>query len=35
VLFTARPVTFGAKDSFTHTGLTIGTTYYYAIWVQY
>jgi fibronectin type 3 domain-containing protein len=35
VLFTGRAVTFGAKDSFTHTGLTIGTTYYYAIWVQY
>jgi fibronectin type 3 domain-containing protein len=35
VLFTGRPVTFGAKDSFTHSGLTIGTTYYYAIWVQY
>ncbi|MEA2569044.1 MAG: hypothetical protein QOI24_1045 [Acidobacteriota bacterium] len=35
VLFTARPVSFGAKDSFTHSGLTNGTTYYYAIWVQY
>jgi fibronectin type 3 domain-containing protein len=35
VLFTGRPVTFGAKDTFTHSGLTIGTTYYYAIWVIY
>src|SRR5207253_6940142 len=35
VLFTGRPVTFGAKDTFTHTGLTNGTTYYYAIWVIY
>jgi fibronectin type 3 domain-containing protein len=35
VLVTGRPITFGAKDSFTHTGLTNGTTYYYAIWVIY
>ena len=35
VLFTGRAVTFGAKDSFTHSGLTNGTTYYYAIWVLY
>lgn len=35
VLFTGRPVTFGAKDTFTHSGLTNGTTYYYAIWVIY
>jgi hypothetical protein len=35
VLFTGRPVTFGAKDSYTHSGLTNGTTYYYAIWVLY
>jgi len=35
VLFTGRPITFGAKDSYTHTGLTNGTTYYYAIWVLY
>jgi fibronectin type 3 domain-containing protein len=35
VLFTGRPVTFGAKDSYTHTGLTNGTTYYYAIWILY
>jgi hypothetical protein len=35
VLFTGRPVAFGAKDSFTHSGLTNGTTYYYAIWVLY
>jgi len=35
VLFTGRPVTFGAKDTFTHSGLAIGTTYYYAIWVIY
>ncbi len=35
VLFTGRPVTFGAKDTYTHSGLTTGTTYYYAIWVIY
>lgn len=34
-LFTGRPATAGAPDSYTHTGLTNGTTYYYAIWLQY
>ena len=35
VLESGRTVTAGAYDSVTHSGLTIGTTYYYAIWVRY
>ncbi|MGA7617198.1 MAG: hypothetical protein WBX15_18700 [Thermoanaerobaculia bacterium] len=34
-LVTNRPVVFGAVDTYTHTGLTNGVTYYYAIWVRY
>lgn len=30
-----RAMTFGAVDSVEHTGISLGTTYYYAIWVRY
>lgn len=36
VILSNRAITFGAADSFTHSGLLIdGTTYYYAVWVRY
>jgi fibronectin type 3 domain-containing protein len=35
VILSNRAVTAGAVDTFTHTGLTLGTTYYYAIWVRF
>lgn len=35
VILQNRPVTFGAADTFTHSNLTNGTTYYYAVWVRY
>jgi fibronectin type 3 domain-containing protein len=35
VILSNRAVTPGAVDTFTHTGLTLGTTYYYAIWVRF
>lgn len=36
VILSNRPITDGTADSFTHSGLLIGsTTYYYAVWVRY
>lgn len=35
LLFSNRPVTFGAVDSYTHNGITNGTAYCYAIWLKY
>jgi hypothetical protein len=35
VILRNRAVTANAADSFTHTPLVLGTTYYYAIWVRY